>query len=213
MRNTFKEQLELLNTELIKMGALCEEAIAAAAKSLFHSDETLRQSIHSIEAAIDQKERDIESLCLNLLLRQQPVACDLRTISSALKMISDMERIGDQAADIADIAPHLQGKTIVRQVPIEKMAEVTISMVKSCVDSFVHRDLALAKAVAMTDDEVDRLFTQVKTDLIALIPNSDYGEECLDLLMIAKYFERIGDHAVNVSEWVEFSITGQHVGE
>lgn len=213
MRNSFKEQLELLNTELITMGALCEEAIAAAAKSLFHSDEALRQSIHAIESDIDQKERTIESLCLNLLLRQQPVAGDLRTISSALKMISDMERIGDQAADIADIAPYLQGKRIVRQVPIDKMAEVTISMVKSCVDSFVQHDLTLAKAVTLADDQVDTLFSQIKSDLIALIPNSEYGEECLDLLMVAKYFERIGDHAVNVSEWVEFSITGQHIDE
>lgn len=211
MRHRFEQQLELLGTELITMGALCEEAIAAAAKSLLHSDEALRQSIHTIEEAIDQKERDIESLCLKLLLCQQPVASDLRTISSALKMISDMERIGDQAADIADIVPYLQGKDIVRQVPIEKMATLTIAMVKNCVDSFVRHDLTLARAVSLADDEVDALFTQIKKELIALIPNSDHGEECLDLLMIAKYFERIGDHAVNVSEWVEFSITGLHI--
>ncbi len=210
MRNTFEAQLELLNIELIKMGALCEDAIEAAAKALIHGKEEIRSSVRGIEVSIDQKERDIESLCLKLLLRQQPVASDLRTISSALKMISDMERIGDQAADIADITRYLQGKEIIHVVPIEKMAQVTSSMVKSCVDAFVRRDLDLAQTVVEADDKVDAFFSEIRTDLIQILPTCADPEACLDVLMVAKYFERIGDHAVNVAEWVVFSITGQH---
>ncbi len=210
MRNSFEAQLELLNTELIKMGALCEDAIDAAAKALINGKEEVRASVRGIEVSIDQKERDIESLCLKLLLRQQPIASDLRAISSALKMISDLERIGDQAADIADITRYLQGKEILHAVPIERMAQVTISMVKSCVDAYVRRDLDLAKAVCEADDKVDGFFSEVRTDLIKILPTSTDPEACLDILMVAKYFERIGDHAVNVAEWVVFSITGQH---
>ncbi len=210
MRNYYEAQLELLNTELIKMGALCEDAIDAAAKGLLHNKEEIRSSVRGIEEAIDQKERDVEALCLNLLLRQQPIASDLRTVSSALKMISDMERIGDQAADIADISRYLSGKEIVSAVPLERMAQVTSSMVKSCVDAFVRRDLELAQAVEASDDKVDAFFNEIKNDLIKLIPTSADPEACLDMLMVAKYFERIGDHAVNVAEWVTFAITGQH---
>lgn len=213
MRNTFDEQLELLNVELIRMGALCEEAISAAAKALLDGDESLRQSVQAVEEAIDRKERDIESLCLNLLLRQQPVARDLRTVSSALKMISDMERIGDQAADVAEIARDMSHPQLLARVPIGDMARCAIGMVTDSVDSFVRQDLSLAHTVMETDDQMDDLFLQVRQELTDLISRSEAAEGCLDLLMIAKYFERIGDHAVNIAEWVEFSLTGHHAGE
>ena len=210
MRAGFDEQLELLNVELIKMGALCEEAISAAAKALLDSDGALRQSVRAVEQEIDQKERDIESLCLNLLLRQQPVAGDLRTVSSALKMISDMERIGDQAADVAEIARHVERSDLLFRVPIREMAQAAIGMVTDSVDSFVRRDLALAESVRDSDDRVDELFLQIRRQLIGLISRGDSPEVCLDLLMATKYFERIADHAVNIAEWVEFSLTGRH---
>lgn len=213
MRNTFDEQLELLNVELIRMGALCEEAISAAAKALLDGDEDLRRSVKAVEEAIDRKERDIESLCLNLLLRQQPVARDLRTVSSALKMISDMERIGDQAADVAEIARDMGHPPLLARVPIADMARAAIGMVTDSVDSFVRQDLSLAHTVMETDDLVDDLFLQVRQELTDLISRGEASEGCLDLLMIAKYFERIGDHAVNIAEWVEFSLTGHHAGE
>ena len=211
MRNGFDQQLELLHMELIQMGALCEEAISAATKALIDGDEALRLSVRGIEEEIDRKERSIESLCLNLLLRQQPVAGDLRAVSSALKMISDMERIGDQAADVSDIIPHLDNREILSSVPIAEMARITVGMVRDSVESFVRRDLDLVNAVKRTDDEVDALFFQVKENLIALISKGDNAHACLDVLMIAKYFERIGDHAVNIAEWVEFSLTGLHI--
>ena len=189
MRVKFEAQLERLNVELITMGALCEEVISGAAKALLDGDSGLRETVLAAERDINQKERDIESLCMKLLLQQQPVARDLRTISSALKMISDMERIGDQAADIA---------------------RATIKMVTDSVDSFVRKDLGLAEAVISSDDVVDDLFLQVREELIRRIGMGDSGEVCIDLLMIAKYLERIGDHAVNIAEWVEYSLTGHH---
>lgn len=211
MRDRFNEQLEQLNVELIKMGALCEEAISAAAKALLEGDAALRETACVAEREIDQKERDIESLCMKLLLQQQPVARDLRTISAALKMISDMERIGDQAADIAEMTTHLEGDGMDSQLHIAEMARATIKMVTDSVDSFVRRDLDLARAVQVYDDVVDGLFNRVKTEIIELIArDSASGEDCVDLLMIAKYFERIGDHAVNIAEWVEYAATGQH---
>ena len=201
MRNRFDEQLERLNVELIRMGALCEDVISQAAKTL----------VYDTDHEIDRKERDIESLCMRLLLQQQPVASDLRLISSALKMISDMERIGDQAADIAEMTAHLEGNGMDSQLHIAEMARATIKMVTDSVDSFVRRDLALARAVQAYDDVVDALFNRVKKELVELIARDHAnGEDCIDLLMIAKYFERIGDHAVNIAEWVEFAATGQH---
>ena len=161
------------------------------------------------ERDIDQQERDIESLCMKLLLQQQPVARDLRTISSALKMISDMERIGDQAADIAEITRHTGGAPLPGQVHLAEMTQAAAKMVTSSVESFVKRDLELAKAVIRYDDVVDQLFVEIKNALTALIrQDASSAEEALDLLMIAKYLERIGDHAVNVAEWVAYSITG-----
>ena len=193
MRNRFDNQLAELNNELISMGALCENAIASAVKSLIDGDTKLAAAAIRIDHEIDRKEREIESMCLKLLLQQQPVASDLRLISSVLKMITDIERIGDQASDIAEIVTCLSG---------------------ACLDAFVRRDLTLAWSVIEYDDVVDRLFDECKQDLIAEIAQSPAdGERVLDVLMIAKYLERIGDHATNIAEWVEFSITGTHKSE
>ncbi|MBS6645181.1 MAG: phosphate signaling complex protein PhoU [Clostridiaceae bacterium] len=211
MRNRFDEQLEYLNVELIRMGALCEDAISYASRTLM-GENNLADQVYKTDKEIDQKERDIENLCMRLLLQQQPVAKDLRLISSALKMISDMERIGDQASDIAEIAGFIKDRKVQSSIHIKEMAEATIKMVTESVDSFVKKDLQIAQDVIKYDDVVDDLFAKVKEELISLIKedNSD-GEFCIDLLMIAKYFERIGDHATNIAEWVEFSITGVHV--
>ncbi len=214
MRTHFDQQLEQLHVELITMGALCEDAISASAKALLDGDSALVPKAYTAEREIDRKEREIETLCLRLLLQQQPVARDLRIISSALKMISDMERIGDQASDIADISKEIQNSGAISMVHIKDMAEATIKMVTDSVESFVKEDLPLARAVIDYDDVVDGLFDRVKGELVGLISqNPANGGPCLDLLMIAKYFERIGDHAVNIAEWVEFSMTGKHVGE
>ena len=210
MRNRFDEQLEQLNVELIKTGALCEDAISTTAKALIDNDRELARRVKPIEREIDQKERDIESLCMKLLLQQQPVARDLRQISSALKMISDLERIGDQASDIAEILPYLQGSVSESKLHIKEMAQATIKMVTDSIESFVRRDLPLARSVVEYDNVVDGLFNKVKTELIRLISeDSNNGEFCIDLLMVAKYFERIGDHAVNVADWVQYSLTGR----
>lgn len=211
MRNKFDAQLSELHVELIQMGALCEEAISAAAEALLKGDRTLAAAAIEKERVIDQAEREVENLCLKLLLQQQPVARDLRTISSALKMISDLERIGDQAADIAELTEHVRMPEDSRGLHIADMARAVIRMVTDSVDSFVKSDLALARAVCAADDTVDALFDQVKGELIDLIAaDAARGEQGLDLLMVAKYLERIGDHATNVAEWVEYSITGAH---
>lgn len=210
MRNSFNEQLEQLNVELIKMGALCEEAISAATKALLERDLQLGERARVLEQEIDHKERDIENQCMKLLLRQQPVAGDLRAVSAALRMISDMERIGDQASDIAEIARDMEESRLSRTVPMAEMARAAIGMVTDSVDAFVRGDLELAHNVLREDDQVDRLFLQVREELITLIAAGENGSVCLDLLMVAKYFERIGDHAVNIAEWVEYSLTGTH---
>lgn len=211
MRSKFDEQLETLNAEMIEMGSLCEYAIAAAIEALSTGDTALAKKVPPIAADIDRKERDIETLCLKLLLQQQPVARDLRQISAALKMITDMERIGDQAEDIAEIVACLDGKTASETVHIRDMAREATAMVTDSVDSFVRRDVALAQSVIDHDDVVDRCFDASKERLIRLITEQpDEGELALDLLMITKYFERIGDHAVNIAEWVIFSVTGVH---
>ncbi|MDR3982860.1 MAG: phosphate signaling complex protein PhoU [Dysosmobacter sp.] len=210
MRNKFEEQLERLHVELIQMGALCEDGISAAAEALLQNNPGLAQTAIDAEREIDQKEREVENLCIKLLLQQQPVAKDLREISAALKMISDLERIGDQASDIAELVPyvHLEEGT---GLHIGDMARAVIRMVTDSVDSFVKRDLDLARAVYTADDKVDALFDQVKQELIGMIAkDASRGEQCMDLLMVAKYLERIGDHATNVAEWVEYSITNVH---
>ena len=211
MRSRFDEQLALLNRELIEMGARCEEVIALAAKSMADGDVRLAKQVAPLDAEIDQKEREVENLCLKLLLQQQPVARDLREISSALKMISDLERIGDQAADIAELTRFVRLPDGPGRQRIEEMSKAVIRMVTDSVDSFVKRDLELAREVCREDDQVDDLFNQVKKELIGLIAaDADSGELWLDLIMVAKYLERIGDHATNVAEWVEYSITGNH---
>jgi phosphate transport system protein len=214
MRNRFDEQLTLLNRELIQMGAMCEEAIALAAKALTEGNLSLAAKVTPIAGEINDKERTIESLALKLLLQQQPVARDLRQVSAALKMITDMERIGDQAADIAEIITFLGGRTGNECADIQCMAEATIKMVTESVDAFVNKDVALAETVVQHDDIVDDYFLKVKSDIIKYVASKpDDGEYALDLLMISKYFEKIGDHAVNIAEWVEFSVTGVHKGE
>ena len=211
MRNRFDRQLNDLNNELIIMGSLCEEVISKAAKYLIDGDVNLKEDVIQADREIDQKERDIENICMKLLLQQQPVAHDLRTISSALKMISDMERIGDQAADISEIACFVNNLDLSNNIHIEDMARATIKMVTDSVDSFVKKDLELARLVIQYDNIVDELFKKVKNELISGVRNSsDAPEALIDLLMIAKYFERIGDHAENIAEWVIYSITGSH---
>jgi len=211
MRNRFDEQLEQLNVGLIKMGALCEESIACAVKALF--DEKTSEMITKVndnEEETDHMEHDIEALCMKLLLHQQPVAKDLRCVSSALKMISDMERIGDQSQDIAEIAGFVHSTELAGKVHISDMANEAISMVTMSVDSFVRKDVKLAKAAIEADDKVDARFLEVKRELIKLV-RSDSGdaEYFMDLLMAAKYLERIADHATNIAEWVVYSITGE----
>lgn len=213
MRNRFEEQLGLLNVELIRMGALCEDAISYASRMLM-GEKNMAEQVQRMEREIDQKERDIENLCMRLLLQQQPVARDLRVVSSALKMISDMERIGDQASDIAEICAYIPDTELESRLHIRDMAEATMSMVTQSIDSFVKKDLAIVSNVIRYDDVVDDLFCKVKEELIGLLgqggADARMGEFCIDMLMVAKYFERIGDHAVNIAEWVEYSITGTH---
>jgi phosphate transport system protein len=211
MRNQFDEQLQALNLQMIQMGGLCETVISLAVQALQKEDKHLIQKVHETDGEIDQMERDIEAFCMRLLLHQQPVAKDLRQISSALKMISDMERIGDQAADIAEIAEYMPGMQTLGDHFIGKMAREAVRMVTDSVDAYVRRDLELARNIIQYDDIVDDWFSRIKQELIGEISRDNaVGEFCLDLLMIAKYLERIGDHAVNIAEWVEFSITGVH---
>lgn len=214
MRERFEQQLQLLNQALTKMGSLCEQIITLAAQALTDWDENLAKKVAEVDSEIDKMERSIEGTCLRLLLQQQPVATDLRVISAALKMITDMERIGDQAEDIAEIITFLKGRAAAESVQIREMARETITMVTGSVDAYVRQDLELAQAVLNHDDIVDAYFDRVKKNLIDMIAkNPEDGEFALDLLMIAKYFERIGDHATNIAEWVMFSVTGVHKTE
>ncbi len=215
MRSRFDEQLELLNKELLEMGALIEHAIESASQALLTQDVDAANKAIEFDKEVDQKEKDIESLCLRLLLQQQPVARDLRQISAALKMITDMERIGDQAADISGIVIYLAGTPYIKRLEhLPQMADVAIRMVKGSIDAYVRKDLALTKEIIDMDDIIDNLFVIVKNELIERIhEKAENGEQAIDLLMVAKYFERIGDHAQNIAEWVEFSITGKHKGE
>ena len=204
MRNRFDEQLNVLNSEMIRMGALCEEVIALAAKALGDGDASLAKKVAPLDAEIDEKERSIETLCLRLLLQQQPVARDLRQISAALKMVTDME-------DIAEIVLFLNGRQSEHDGLLQQMARAAITMVTNSVDAFVKRDTRLAEWVERADDTVDRYFDEVKQSLIEKISkHPEDGAYFLDCLMIAKYFERIADHAVNIAQWVVFSVTGVH---
>lgn len=209
MRSRFDEQLELLHKELITMGALCENAIALSARAAAEGAPLLCESVPALSEKIDQKEREIESMCLKLLLQQQPVATDLRDISSALKIITDMERIGHQSADIAEIIGMAHVKATEDSRDVHAMAVAVIKMVTDSIDAFVKKDAGLAQAVIDYDDVVDGLFDMIRQQLASYLsgPEAD-GEYVVDLLMIAKYLERIGDHAVNIAKWVLFSITG-----
>jgi phosphate transport system protein len=215
MRNRFDEQLCLLNKELLEMGALIERSIKNATKALLKQDVETAKAAIGFDKEVDQKERDIEALCIKLLLQQQPVAGDLRLISAAMKMITDMERIGDQAADISEIVIHLSGTPYIKKlVHLPLMADGAINMVSASLDAYVAKDLGLVRRVIEMDDVIDNLFDIIKNELIELIrKDAAYGTQAIDLLMIAKYFERIGDHAQNIAEWVEYSITGKHKGE
>ena len=214
MRNLFDSQLNTLHRKLIEMGSACETAIDLAVKALLEGNADIAREAASHDREIDQMERDIEAICLKMLLQQQPVARDLRQISAAMKIITDMERIGDQAEDIGEIVPFLNGRTGVECEDIRLMAETAQQMVRSSIDAYVNQDMALVKKVIDMDDIVDDAFDRTKETLIHMISsNREEGQYCLDLLMIAKYLERIGDHATNIAEWVAFSITGQHAKE
>ena len=215
MRSKFDEQLHLLNQEMMQMGSMIEDSIQKAINALIDQNVELAKKIMDNDTQIDHEQKKIENLCFNLLMQQQPVAKDLRTISSALKMISDMERIGDQAYDIAEITKTIDdGAGGFCQDHISAMAQTAIQMVTESIDSFVKKDIGIAKNVIISDDKVDDLFIRVKNDLIdAVTADRSHGEYLFDILMIAKYLERISDHAVNIAEWVIFSVTGKHVSE
>ena len=212
MRSKFNEQLVTLNNALIEMAGVVEKAISDAKEALINQDVKLAEKIIASDDEIDNREEEIEDLCLKLILRQQPVASDLRLVSSILKMITDLERIGDHATDISEITILLAGKKYITKLErIPQMAEATMKMVTSSIDAFVKRDLDLANEVIAYDDVVDDLFVTVRDELIEMInKSSKHSDQAIDLIMVAKYFERIGDHATNIAEWVVFSITGMH---
>ena len=208
MATHFERQLEALHVQIITMGSFCEKAISLSNKAI--QGEDCIKAIFETDREIDTKEREIENLCMRILLHQQPVARDLREVSAALKMISDMERIGDQAADIADLSKYIDEKHVEIPPLIGKMAEMTVNMVTESVDAFLKRDLELCRKVIDDDDQVDDAFNQIKEELAELMYQNLDAKAGLDLLMTAKYMERIGDHAVNIAEWVEYAITGEH---
>ena len=215
MRNRFERQLLELNNELIQMGSMIEHAIEMGISALVRQDVEKAKKAIAYDEEIDEQEKTVESLCMKLLLQQQPVAKDLRLISAALKMITDMERIGDHAADISEMTILMSDATYERSAInidlVESMAIETTDMVIKCVDAFVNKDLELARTVIAQDDVVDDLFADFKQQLIKKInENVKNGEQATDMLMVAKYFERIGDHATNIAEWVIYSITGEH---
>ncbi len=211
MRNRYEEQLRLLNRELTEMGALCEESIACAVKYLTENKPEMKQNAEECEKQIDRMERDIETLCMRLLMHQQPLATDFRLITAALKMISDMERIGDHAEDIVEIGGYITETDMHLRAHIAEMAQSAVKMLTASVDSYIQRNEKLAQSVILMDDTIDELFIQLKQKLISVICNEkENAESVLDLLMIAKYFERIGDHAENIAEWVIYAVTGQH---
>lgn len=213
MRERYHKQLKQMYGLMVEMGALCQDAIGVSVKTLSGDEETARklvEHVFTVDGEIDELEREIETVCTKLLLQQQPVAKELRRITSALKMITDLERIGDQAADIAELASFLRTYEAEGKTHLEQMADEAIRMVRESVEAFVRLDLDLARSVIAYDDVVDGWFHRIKQDLIDMISkDSSRGEECLDILMVAKYLERIGDHATNLAEWVEYAITGQ----
>ena len=213
MRIKFDAQLRLLGEEMTHMGSMIESAIQDATHAFLNQDVETAKRIMAEDEYIDQEQKKIENICFQLLIQQQPVARDLRTISAALKMISDLERIGDQSTDIAEISRHISRHHTENYELLHAMATAASAMVRGAVTSFVDRDEALAQKTIGDDDAVDQLFLTVKRQLIErVVADSADGEYYLDLLMIAKYLERIADHATNVAEWVLFSITGSREG-
>lgn len=211
MRAEYDRQLRELEEELFDMGSMCQQAVAFSGAVLIGGDETLREQVCSLEMEIDKKDRQIENICTGLLLRQTPVAGDLRFVSAALKIVSDMERIGDQAADIAELSRYISEKPLLEKVHISDICCVVMNMVTDSVEALVKKDEILARKVIGDDDIADELFVRIKEELVSLIQeNRTEPQEILDLLMAAKYFERVGDHAVNIAEWVEFIVTGMH---
>ena len=211
MRAEYDRQLRELEEELFDMGSMCQQAVAFSGAVLIGDDETLREQVCSLEMEIDKKDRQIENICTGLLLRQTPVAGDLRFVSAALKIVSDMERIGDQAADIAELSRYISEKPLLEKVHISDICCVVMNMVTDSVEALVKKDEILARKVIGDDDIADELFVRIKEELVSLIQeNMTEPQEILDLLMAAKYFERVGDHAVNIAEWVEFIVTGMH---
>lgn len=208
MRNKYEEQLEKLNTSIQSMGKMVEVAIESTILTLLGRDKDAAKTVKANDYAIDDMERDIESQCLKLLLQQQPVAGDLRMITSALKMITDMERIGDHAVDIADLVLNLPNLKYKKIATLEEMTSQTLKMIQDGISSYIERDYNKAKNVIANDDQVDLLYHEIKKDLIDKIKKTDEGEKILDYLLIAKYIERIGDHAVNIAKWVVFGIMG-----
>ncbi len=212
MRDLYNRQMKKMYALMTEMGALCQDAIGLSVKTLDGAEpdaRELEEHVFAIDSEIDAMEREIESLCTKLLLRQQPVASDLRRVTAALKMVTDLERIGDQASDIAELSGFIRASGLEDRTHLEQMAEEAIRMVRESVEAFVRLDLNLARAVIAYDDVVDGWFHRIKQELIAIIASdSSRGEECLDILMVAKYLERIGDHATNLAEWVEYAITG-----
>lgn len=214
-RKTFEASLEDLNVELIKMGAIVENAINSAIIALKNNDDKLAKEVVDQDRVIDDMEKDIEAKCLSLILRQQPVACDLRVVSTALKMVTDMERIGDQAADIAELVMDFKSDLKYKAIEhIPAMAEAAVSMVHGAIAAFVNNDMQAAREIIKKDDIVDELFEKVKSD-VSLSLQTDVKNCDMDInfLMIAKYLERIGDHAENICEWIEFSETGDYKNE
>lgn len=213
MREYFDLELKALNDKLIEMGALVEGAIKNTITIITNGEYDKLETSRMIEEKINKMEREIQNYCLNLLLLQSPVAGDLRTVSAALKMITDLERIGDQAIDIAEMSPYLKDcENIYSMTHLSEMAERSSNMVTTAIDAFVKKDLKLAKTVATMDDAIDDLFNKVKQEVVDIInANKELDQQAIDVLLIAKYFEKIGDHAENIGEWVVFSITGKTV--
>lgn len=209
MRNKYEAQLENLNSSIQSMGKMVEVAIESTILTLMGRDKDAAKTVKANDYVIDDMERDIENQCLKLLLQQQPVAGDLRMITSALKMITDMERIGDHAVDIADLVLNIPNLKYKKIATLEEMTSQTLKMIQDGISSYIERDYNKAKNVIANDDQVDNLYHEIKKDLIDKIKKTDEGEKILDYLLIAKYIERIGDHAVNIAKWVVFALTGK----
>ncbi len=211
MSNLIDSEISALHKEVILMGNLCEKAIESASKALLSNDIDCAKEAVSLEEEINDKDREIEDICLTFLLKQHPVAKDLRKISATLKMLTDLERIGDQARDIAEIVLNNDLSNYKSSSHIQSLADATMKMVSDIIDAYVRSDIALCESVIKYDNVVDDLFDEMKDDIISIVKeNNAEIENAIFLLMIAKYFERIGDHATNIAEWVEFSITGKH---